>query len=326
MNTNNKSTDPAYKVTPVDNFDFYDEDSEGTPIPCRDAEHALSVAKAMIERSLAHEHAQAKDPTDPEELIERWDDFGSFPSIHPELDPPFNPSDYVRMRAVERCAAADPQLNLPLVKPSADSTAPISPHAGGAEEDRVMLEERPGRDEDSQDDGCEEEPEEEESDYDPGCYAFAAEDAYPVEILITAIQGLTQRKDLSSETAENLKAFLFAMERLPLVTPGLWMMLTLRIDAGGESDWVEILMEDCELSFGQGRWTEGDAHTETFLAVTPDYREGNPYIVTHFAESFAECATDECREVVVENYAAEPFTDWHLKPDKSRWASLPRVL
>ncbi len=101
MKTDPLTLPPAYQVTPIDNFDWYE--SAGIPTPCRDAEHALSVAKGILERSLAHEPKQAKDPTDPEELFKRWDDFGDYPSIYPALDPLFDPSEYARQRAAEIC-------------------------------------------------------------------------------------------------------------------------------------------------------------------------------------------------------------------------------
>jgi hypothetical protein len=95
---------PAYQVTTLDNFDWYE--GAGMPTPCRDADHALSVAKGILERSLAHEHAQAKDPADAAELFDRWDSFGDYPSIHPALDPPFSPSVYAEIRSGEICRQA----------------------------------------------------------------------------------------------------------------------------------------------------------------------------------------------------------------------------
>ncbi len=90
-----------YQVTALDNFDFYE--SSGVATHCRDAAHALSVAKGILERSLAHEHGQAKDPTNAAELFDRWDNFGDYPSISPALDPPFDPSAYASQRAEEIC-------------------------------------------------------------------------------------------------------------------------------------------------------------------------------------------------------------------------------
>jgi hypothetical protein len=164
---------------------------------------------------------------------------------------------------------------------------------------------------------------EDEDGYDPNCYAFHSEDSYPVGLLIAAIRRLTNRSDLTAETAANLKVFLFAMERLPLMTPGVRMSLGLRLDQGGESDWIEIRMEDGEFALGRGTWTDGDADTETVFEVTADYRDGDAFIATGFAESFAECARDVCREVVIEDTSDKPFTAWDLKPDRSRWNSLP---
>lgn len=91
-----------YQVTALDHFHFYA--NAGVPTECQDAAQALSVAKSILEGSLAREHEQAKDPTDAAELFDRWDNFGDYPSIYPILDPPFDPIDYARNRAVEMCA------------------------------------------------------------------------------------------------------------------------------------------------------------------------------------------------------------------------------
>jgi len=51
-----------HQVTALDNFDWYE--GAGVPTHCRDAEHALSVARGILERSLTHEHDRSKDLTD----------------------------------------------------------------------------------------------------------------------------------------------------------------------------------------------------------------------------------------------------------------------
>lgn len=289
MKTDPKTPSPAYTVTPLDNFDWYED--AGLPTPCRDAEHALSVAKGILERSLAHEHAQSKNPTDPEELFKRWDDFGDYPSINPALNPPFDPSAYAQERAVEICLD----------------------HQAGVTEEAT----------EADDDGGFNEDDDEDNAYDPNCYAFHSEDSYPIGELIAAMRRIAERPDLPSAAAENLKVFLFAMERLPLVTPGVRMSLALRLDQGGESGWIEIRMEDGEFTLGRGTWIDGDSDTETVFEVTPDYRDGDAFVATQFAESFTECARDVCREVVIEDSSDTPFTGWDLAPDKKRWSELP---
>ncbi len=166
-----------------------------------------------------------------------------------------------------------------------------------------------------------EDEEEEESDKD--CYGFYAEDSYPVGQLIDGIRDLMERPDLPPESFEQLRVFLFAMERLPLVTPGVRMSLGLRLDQGGESDWIEIRMEDEVFTLGRGSWIDGDAATETVFEVGLDYRDGDAFQASNFALSFLSCAEDVCRDVVIDDSSDKPFNGWDLERDKSRWSSLP---
>jgi hypothetical protein len=351
MNTEPLTNPPAYLVTPFDNFDWYE--GAGVPTKCRDAEHALSVAKGILERSLVHEHGQTKDPSSAEELFERWDDFGDYPSIRPEFDPPFDPSEYARRRAAEICSALEPSVrpgngvraadfppgtkffeieDIPIAWPP--ETEPVNALNGKrrtlshktsmklAYEHEIAPEEFDAYVAKSISSAKADEVQDDEGS-DPNCYAFYSEDSYPAGLLIDAIRRLTNRPDLPAETSANLKVFLFAMERLPLVTPGVRMNLGLRLDQGGESDWIEIRMEDGEFSLGSGTWIDGDADTETIFEVTSDYRDGDAFIATQFAESFTECARDVCREVVIEDTSDETFVGWYLARDKKRWASLP---
>jgi hypothetical protein len=165
--------------------------------------------------------------------------------------------------------------------------------------------------------------EDEADDYDPNCYAFYCEDSYPIGQLIAVIRSLAKRPELTAETLDSLKVFLFAMQRLPLITHEVRMSLALRLDQGGESDWIEIRMGDGEFSLCRGTWIDGDADTESIFEVTSDYRDGDAFMASQFAESFAECARDVCREIVIDDTSDEPFTAWDLKSDKSRWSELP---
>jgi hypothetical protein len=155
------------------------------------------------------------------------------------------------------------------------------------------------------------------------CYAFNAEDSYPVGQLVGAIRRVMKRPELSPEESAQLRVFLFAMERLPLVTPGVRMSVGLRLDQGGESDWIEIRIEDGTFTLGRGSWIDGDADTETDFEVGPDYRDGDAFQASNFAQSFQSRAEDVCRAVVIEDTSDEPFNGWDLEKGKSRWGSLP---
>lgn len=157
----------------------------------------------------------------------------------------------------------------------------------------------------------------------PDCYAFHAEDNYPVGQLIDAVRDVMERPELSTDELAQLRVFLFAMERLPLVTPGVRMSLGLRLDQGGESDWIEIRMEDGTFTLARGCWIDGDADTETDFEVGPDCRDGDAFAASNFAQTFQSRAEDVCRAVVIEDTSDEPFSSWDLEKDKRRWTSLP---
>lgn len=84
-----------------------------------------------------------------------------------------------------------------------------------------------------------------------------------------------------------------------------------------------IRIEDDTFTLERGSWTDGDADTETVFEVGQGYRDGDAFVATSFSESFAACADDVCREVMIQDFSDEPFKDWDLTPDKSRWSSLP---
>ncbi len=170
---------------------------------------------------------------------------------------------------------------------------------------------------------AEEDDDGEEEDPNADCYGFYCEDSYPIGQLIDAISMLMERPGQSPEALEQLRAFLFAMERLPMMTPGFRMALGLRLDYGGESDWIEIRMEEDAFTLGRGSWIEGDAGTETVFEVGPDYRDGDTFMASEFAQSFQRCSEDLCREIVIEDSSGQPSNSWPLERDKRRWAGLP---
>lgn len=155
------------------------------------------------------------------------------------------------------------------------------------------------------------------------CYAFFCEDSYPVGTIIKAIRSYIGRTELSDDTAGHLRVFLFALERLPLVTPGVHMTLGLRFSQDGESEWMEIQIAEDEFSLGRGTWTDGEACSETVFEVTSDYRGGDAFSASQFAATFAELAKDPWRTLVVEDFSTEPFSAWDLPLGKSHWSKLP---
>jgi hypothetical protein len=242
--------------------------------------------------SSLHELAEAADTNgaDDSALVKRCR------QIHGILGGVFEPTDHV-VRQLRAAAFEDPRLGLAtmLVMESARNIMITLPAF-------VEREERSA--EESEDDDSTEDLDDEESAED--CYGFEPEDFYPLGQLVDGVRSLMERPELSTGTLEQLRVFLAGMERLPQVTTGVRMGLSLRLDHGGESDWVEIRMEDGEFTLSRGTWTQGEAHTETVFEVGQGYRDGDAFAACGFADSFARCAEDVCREVVIDDTSYVP--------------------
>jgi hypothetical protein len=91
----------THKIFIYDNFDW--EDGRDFAGEAASDEESLAMAKNIINRSLHHERAQAKDPQNPEEVFDRWDSFGNYPSIAPSLMPEFDVVAYAREQAKVIC-------------------------------------------------------------------------------------------------------------------------------------------------------------------------------------------------------------------------------
>jgi hypothetical protein len=158
-------------------------------------------------------------------------------------------------------------------------------------------------------------------------FSFLIEDQHVVAQLIAAVRSLLQRPELSPQTIAGIGVFLFALERLPIPTPGICATLSLDYELNQERDWISIEFENDRFLLGKGLHTYdpgvgGDTHSEIILEVGLGYREGDTFEAVSFAESFASCAEDACREVSIDQNADEPFDDWELPTDPGAWGRL----
>ena len=93
-----------YRVFTGDNFHMYDEDEvddySGAYV---NREDALRAAKLIVDKSLRWERKQCKNPADPDELYDRYTDFGDSPVIRPDAEPPFSAWQYAKSRCADIC-------------------------------------------------------------------------------------------------------------------------------------------------------------------------------------------------------------------------------
>jgi len=169
---------------------------------------------------------------------------------------------------------------------------------------------------------------EDESNPSPLIYGLFVEDHFIVESLITSVRKLLSRPNLSPYIISKLGVFLFGLERLPEVTEGISMGLSLRYELNRESDWMDIRIDYESFSLHTGFHTYdegvgGDTSTTTvFEAFEGGSREGDSFAASEFAESFANLVSDPEREISISDDASDPFESWDLERDPTAWERL----
>ena len=91
-----------YTVYIDDNFHYMDEEERSSGGVFRSADEAKARAAEIVDRSIRWERLQAKNPDDPDELYDRYTDFGDDPFVVSD-DPDFHFSawDYAKQRCQE---------------------------------------------------------------------------------------------------------------------------------------------------------------------------------------------------------------------------------
>ncbi len=92
-----------YRIFTGDNFHPYDEDDVDDEGSYATQEEAIAAAKLIVDKSLRWERTQSRNPADPDELYDRYMDFGDDPVIRPHTVPNFSAWEYAKSRSKEIC-------------------------------------------------------------------------------------------------------------------------------------------------------------------------------------------------------------------------------
>lgn len=92
-----------YRVLTGDNFHAYDDDGVDDCGSYDTQEEAIEAAKLIVDKSLRWERKQSNNPKDPNELLDRYMDFGDDPVIRPETNPHFSAWEYAKLRCADIC-------------------------------------------------------------------------------------------------------------------------------------------------------------------------------------------------------------------------------
>ena len=91
-----------YEVYTDDNFHYMDEGERSSQGSYDNPKDALAAARSIVDRSLRWERLQSKNPNDPDELYDRYTDFGEDAFIKPrDPDVKFSAWGYAKERSKE---------------------------------------------------------------------------------------------------------------------------------------------------------------------------------------------------------------------------------
>ena len=92
-----------YRILTGDNFHPYDENEVDDDGAYPTQEEAIVAAKMIVDKSLRWERKQSRNSADPDELYDRYTDFGDSQVISPGTEPHFSAWDHAKTRCVEIC-------------------------------------------------------------------------------------------------------------------------------------------------------------------------------------------------------------------------------
>lgn len=164
----------------------------------------------------------------------------------------------------------------------------------------------------------------------PKLFSFKMEEREIVDSLLQALQQLRKRSSLSARQVHLCGVLQFALEQLPLVTPGIGLGLTLVQRWDENSDYQEISIDDeCfEISTGETSYDPGvgsDHSSRTLVKIGAGWREGNPDLVQleDWVAAFADRALDEEQEVSFEDFKGDSNPEWSDETDTAAlWENL----
>lgn len=172
--------------------------------------------------------------------------------------------------------------------------------------------------------------EDDAGDVDPyeGKYGFYLEDQHMLEGLAPTVRTLLSRPSLEPQQIAELAAFLYAVERLPMVTEGISMALRLAYRAGGECSYREVRIDQDSVRLSGGGYVEtpgvgGDSYGETVFEVSAGGgREGSLFQASECMAVFLESAGDESICVEIDEDFGEPFTQWDQEMPTNPWEGM----
>ncbi len=156
-------------------------------------------------------------------------------------------------------------------------------------------------------------------------FGFDPTEACIVTEMVQVVRSLLTREDVTPEQIYHLAKVLFALERLPLPTPGVDVGFTLGYKHGGESFGQSLTVSESAFVLGTGAYILGEAGGDTCSEITFEVHLGscsyfeNWFALSGWAESIKEMAADGGADLDVWSLGDDEKIDWDDEPDEEAW-------
>ena len=162
-------------------------------------------------------------------------------------------------------------------------------------------------------------------------YSFYVEDRSLVEAVTRVVRQLLKRPTLNPLRVHQIGAFLFGLQRLPRLTPGLAMSISLTTQYGDDIVTRSITIDDyhfeladfaiIHLSGVAGSDHESFVWFEVFAGEGREDRFHGYY--DEWIAVLGELAEDDSTEIDIEDYGNIAYIDWDDPGNPADWDKLP---
>lgn len=147
-------------------------------------------------------------------------------------------------------------------------------------------------------------------------YDLTVDDLPITDGLESVIRSILRKPTLKPQQIAQMAAFLYAVQRLPVVTEGVNMSISLVYRVGRESNYKQVHIDRESFRLESG----GYAHEEgvggdsfggiLFEAFAGGGRDGDSSEAMEFMEALRERAEDPSMQVEIDDNSDEPLRDW----------------
>jgi hypothetical protein len=151
-------------------------------------------------------------------------------------------------------------------------------------------------------------------------FCFEGDDQYYIERVIKAVKALLKHRDISANQTSSISKLLLGLQKMPLITPGLYVRMELSEKLNGDATTYSISIGEDEFRTDSGGFVSGPMGSDSFSGPTFEvgkrFRNCDVWMIydLDWPEVFAEMSQHS--KLTIEDHSDNGSLDWE-HPDGS---------